>query len=80
MKILITSALVVAGLAASMPMAFADGNPPDFAAIQRGEPYEGAAPIVGPFAQHAKPAPAVHRTVVHHAALHRHIRGVSEVH
>ena len=60
MKFLILPALVVAGLATSVSGAFADGNTPDFYAIQRNEPYAGAWSEGAP---PAEVAPMQHRIV-----------------
>ena len=68
MKFLILPALVVAGLATSVSGAFADGNTPDFYAIQRNEPYAGAWSEGAP---PAEVAPMQHR-IVHRAALPAH--------
>ncbi|MDQ0391674.1 hypothetical protein [Labrys monachus] len=45
MKIAIVSAIAAAVIAGSATAALADGMDEDFYAIQRGEPYAGAAPV-----------------------------------
>jgi len=76
MKILILSGLVVAGLASSVTGAFADGNTPDFYAIQSNEPYAGAWSEGAPPAA-SEPAPQiVHRVnAPHRRYLHGHMNG-----
>ena len=56
MKLLVISALVATGLAATVTAASADVIPDDFWAIQRGEPYAGAPARVVPAVETATPA------------------------
>jgi hypothetical protein len=73
MKIAVITTIAAAMIAASATAALADGMDSDFYAIQRGEPYAGAAPVT-----HAAPAPeAGHRVFLNgyeaNTVHHRHL-------
>ena len=79
MRILMVSALVAAGLAGSASAALADSSQtPDFWAIQRGEPYDGAWQAKA--VQKAEDAMPLQRVVKHRTFLssgrahHRYVR------